>query len=30
MMDKRLLDAVQAKKDETGPPPKVISNPYAI
>ena len=31
MMDKRLLDAVQAKKDEpTGPPPKQVSNPYAI
>lgn len=29
MMDKRLLDAVQARKDETGPPPKVITNPYA-
>ena len=29
MMDKRLLDAVQAKKDETGPPPKALSNPYA-
>jgi predicted phage terminase large subunit-like protein len=30
MMDKRLLDAVQAKKDEaTGPPPKPVSNPYA-
>ena len=28
-MDKRLLDAVQARKDETGPPPKVITNPYA-
>ena len=30
MMDKRLLDAVQAKKDETGPPPKALSNPYAM
>lgn len=30
MMDKRLLDAVQAKKDEpSGPPPKTLSNPYA-
>jgi predicted phage terminase large subunit-like protein len=30
MMDKRLLDAVQAKKDEpSGPPPKPVSNPYA-
>jgi phage terminase large subunit-like protein len=29
MMDKRLLDAVQAKKDETGPPPKPLTNPYA-
>jgi predicted phage terminase large subunit-like protein len=29
LMDKRLLDAVQARKDETGPPPKVITNPYA-
>jgi predicted phage terminase large subunit-like protein len=30
MMDKRLLDAVQAKKDEpVGPPPKPVSNPYA-
>ena len=29
MMDKRLLDAVQAKKDETGPPPKPVTNPYA-
>jgi predicted phage terminase large subunit-like protein len=30
MMDKRLLDAVQARKDEaTGPPPKPVSNPYA-
>lgn len=29
MMDKRLLDAVQAKKDEAGPPPKPVSNPYA-
>jgi predicted phage terminase large subunit-like protein len=28
-MDKRLLDAVQARKDETGPPPKVVTNPYA-
>ncbi len=31
MMDKRLLDSVQAKKDEpTGPPLKPVSNPYAI
>jgi predicted phage terminase large subunit-like protein len=31
MMDKRLLDAVQAKKDEpSGPPPKPVSNPYAV
>jgi predicted phage terminase large subunit-like protein len=31
MMDKRLLDAVQAKKDEpVGPPPKPVSNPYAV
>ena len=29
MMDKRLLDAVGARKDEVGPPPKVIVNPYA-
>ena len=30
MMDKRLLDAVQAKKDEpSGPPPKPVANPYA-
>ena len=30
MMDKRLLDAVQAKKDEpVGPPPKPVANPYA-
>jgi predicted phage terminase large subunit-like protein len=30
MMDKRLLDSVQAKKDEpSGPPPKPVSNPYA-
>jgi predicted phage terminase large subunit-like protein len=30
MMDKRLLDAVQAKKDEpSGPPPKPVNNPYA-
>ena len=30
MMDKRLLDAVQAKKDEPPkPPPKALSNPYA-
>ncbi|MDI9410153.1 MAG: terminase family protein, partial [Bacteroidia bacterium] len=29
LMDKRLLDAVQARKDETRPPPKVITNPYA-
>ncbi len=30
MMDKRLLDAVQAKKDEPGgPPPKAVTNPYA-
>jgi predicted phage terminase large subunit-like protein len=30
MMDKRLLDAVQAKKDEpSGPPPKPVVNPYA-
>jgi predicted phage terminase large subunit-like protein len=29
MMDKRLLDAVQARKDEIGPPPKPVSNPYA-
>jgi predicted phage terminase large subunit-like protein len=30
MMDKRLLDAVQAKKDETGPPPKPVVNPYGV
>ena len=31
MMDKRLLDAVQAKKDEAaGPPPKPVANPYAL
>jgi len=31
MMDKRLLDAVQAKKDEpVGPPPKPVANPYAV
>ncbi len=31
MMDKRLLDSVQAKKDEpSGPPPKPVSNPYAV
>jgi predicted phage terminase large subunit-like protein len=31
MMDKRLLDSVQAKKDEpVGPPPKPVSNPYAV
>jgi predicted phage terminase large subunit-like protein len=30
MMDKRLLDSVQAKKDEpSGPPPKPVLNPYA-
>ena len=30
MMDKRLLDSVQAKKDEpSGPPPKPVANPYA-
>ncbi len=30
MMDKRLLDSVQAKKDEpSGPPPKPVRNPYA-
>jgi predicted phage terminase large subunit-like protein len=29
MMDKRLLDPIMAKKDETGPPPKPVSNPYA-
>jgi predicted phage terminase large subunit-like protein len=29
MMDKRLLDAAQAKKDEAGPPPKPVTNPYA-
>jgi len=30
MMDKRLLDAVQARKDEQGgPPPKPVANPYA-
>ena len=30
MMDKRLLDAVQARKDEVGgPPPKPVANPYA-
>jgi predicted phage terminase large subunit-like protein len=28
-MDKRLLDAVQARKDETAPPPKPVVNPYA-
>lgn len=31
MMDKRLLDSVQAKKDEpTGPPLKPVSNPYSL
>jgi predicted phage terminase large subunit-like protein len=31
MMDKRLLDSVQAKKDEpTGPPPKPVLNPYGV
>ena len=31
MMDKRLLDSVQARKDEpSGPPPKPVSNPYAV
>lgn len=30
MMDKRLLDSIQAKKDEpSGPPPKPVRNPYA-
>jgi predicted phage terminase large subunit-like protein len=30
-MDKRLLDAVQARKDETAPPPpKPVVNPYAV
>jgi len=30
-MDKRLLDAVQARKDEiTTPPPKPVVNPYAV
>ena len=29
-MDKNMLDAVQARKDEVGPPPKARSNPYAI
>ena len=30
MMDKRLLDSVQARKDELGgPPPKPVRNPYA-
>jgi predicted phage terminase large subunit-like protein len=30
MMDKRLLDSVQVKKDEpSGPPPKPVRNPYA-
>ena len=28
-LDNRGADAVQARKDETGPPPKVITNPYA-
>ena len=28
-LDKRLLDAVQARKDETAPPPKPVVNPYA-
>ena len=28
-MDKRLLDTVQARKDEVGPPPKPVVNPYA-
>jgi 5-methylcytosine-specific restriction endonuclease McrA len=28
-LDNQALDAVQARKDETGPPPKVITNPYA-
>jgi hypothetical protein len=28
-LDNRGADAVQAKKDETGPPPKALSNPYA-
>ena len=29
-MDKNMLDAVQARKDEVGPPPKRVANPYAI
>jgi hypothetical protein len=29
-MDKRLLDAVQARKDEIAPPPKPVVNPYAV
>ena len=29
-MDKNMLDAVQARKDEVGPPPKRVTNPYAI
>jgi len=29
-IDKNMLDAVQARKDEVGPPPKRVSNPYAI
>lgn len=29
-MDKRLLDAVQARKDEITPPAKPVVNPYAI
>jgi predicted phage terminase large subunit-like protein len=29
-IDKNLLDAVQARKDEVAPPPKRVSNPYAV
>ena len=29
-IDKNLLDAVQARKDEIGPPPKRVTNPYAL
>ena len=29
-IDKNMLDAVQARKDEVGPPPKRVTNPYAI
>jgi predicted phage terminase large subunit-like protein len=29
-IDKNMLDAVQARKDEVGPPPKRVANPYAI